>query len=463
MLLQELSKGKLAEKGGIMFCHACGADNDDGNRFCRSCGTELQSADPAASATAGAPLDQVAETAPSPAAEDDAGGKVCPACGTSFDAGMKFCDRDGAALVAAAAVVAPSPDPEEPAPPPAEQAQAPADTAAEPEEAAPAVAESAQVQSFCESCGSRLEPGDTFCASCGSRTEPPGESDRAEPSPEATDAAPDEMFQPQEAEPEPEPEPERAAYPEPSVTAPQVPEPAAIAAAGSPLTAPASAQPATDRKPETAAELPILAEPGVETEVEETPARKSRAWIWAIGAFAVLGAGGGAGYVYRDQVMAYAVKAGIPISTGSADAGALGDLAGEDTEAPAIPRVAGKYTAFLMDQEIEIEFEGEPEVLAQSRGTARYLNTVNGGRCVSRLVAIESGGIGGSTDSKVLFSQQPKDGEPPCGQDIPMQIDIDKQAMNADGRVSRLAVEWQSPETREVLMSGDLVIAEAAD
>lgn len=174
--------------------------------------------------------------------------------------------------------------------------------------------------------------------------------------------------------------------------------------------------------------------------------------VWAAGMLGLIAAVGGAGFVWREQLVA--------LIGGDAEEAAAAELAAVQA---GIPRVAGKYTAFLMDQEIEIAFEGGPDVLARATGTAHYLNTVNGGRCVSRLVAVESGGIGGDPNGKVLFSQQPKDGEPACGQDIPVLIDLDKQTIAGDGLVSRLLVEWQSPETGKVLMSGDLVLAESAE
>jgi hypothetical protein len=43
-----------------------------------------------------------------------------------------------------------------------------------------------------------------------------------------------------------------------------------------------------------------------------------------------------------------------------------------------------------------------------------------------------------------------------------MLIDIDKQAKGEGGLVGRIAIEWQSPETKEVLMSGDLVRADGS-
>jgi hypothetical protein len=315
------------------------------------------------------------------------------------------------------------------------------------------------LSAFCESCGFRLEAGDTFCSGCGAKVDAPGDSgDAVAELPTPTDPMPP------VAEAGPAPEGNGAqSSPSPDIAEDQPEFGATIAAmplAEDEVADEAQPAPAEDADPAQADILPETDDDALADETlaageqsawypDEAPKRKSRAPIWTAGIIAIIAAVGGAGYVYRDQVMAYAAKAGISLGTDTAG-GAEG---GAEV---AIPRVAGKYTAFLMDQDIEIEFEGEPAFLAQSKGTARYLNTVNGGRCVSRLVAIESGGIGGSTDSKVLFSQQPKEGEPPCGQDIPMQIDIDRQAMEKDGRVKRLVIEWQSAETREVLMSGTL-------
>jgi hypothetical protein len=434
-----------------MFCHACGTENEDGSRFCRSCGAPQIAAAPE---PAPEPEPVVAQ---SPQASADEA-KVCPTCNTEFPPALKFCDRDGTALVTVAISAAPSqPVALAPAEPAAEPEPAPTPEPTpkpEPElpvDASPASA--ALTLQFCDACGSQLLPEDAFCSECGARNEPLDQARVAQPVPPiavevtAPDAEQARAPEPQATEPDPGSVPDETAAAAPAQDAEAVP--------------PESEEQSGDAGDEThpwLATAPVATgeegagiadEAAFEYEPAEPDEKGRGILVWGIAGLVLLGVAGGAGYVWRDRV---AALAGL-------DSGAS-DTAEADEAKSGVPRVAGTYTAYLMDQEIEISFEGDPAVLAESKGTARYFNTVNGGRCVSRLVAIKSGGIGGEPSGKVLFSQQPKDGEPPCGKDIPMLIDIDKQAMGDNGLVSRLAIEWQSPETKEVLMSGNLDMAE---
>ena len=59
-----------------MFCSRCGHDNDDGNRFCVSCGAELAETDAAAAGTGDEKPDDAGETTPAPA--PGAGGEDKP-------------------------------------------------------------------------------------------------------------------------------------------------------------------------------------------------------------------------------------------------------------------------------------------------------------------------------------------------------------------------------------------------
>jgi hypothetical protein len=312
-----------------------------------------------------------------------------------------------------------------------------------------------QATHYCESCGSQLALGDVFCSECGTCNEPLGADPVApsvspvavtHPVAKTQSAARAELS----GEPKPEPKPRAEDFTEePAIIAPE-PHPFSVVAIekeerdtrdiGDPLPWVAPAPKATiNEDSEAAADIALDDEPA------ETDAKGRGMLVWALAGLLLLGVAGGASYAWREQL----------IALGGLDKGS-GETMQADAGRPGVPRVAGTYTAFLMDQEIEISFEGDAAVLAESRGTARYFNTINGGRCVSRLVAIQSGGIGGEPSGKVLFSQQPKEGELPCGKDIPMLIDIDKQAMGDNGLVSRLAIEWQSPETKEVLMTGNL-------
>jgi hypothetical protein len=392
--------------------------------------------------------------------------KACPLCGLRYEESMRFCAEDGAPLVAvvptAGAIepvepsappppLAAEPEPEPvanpeplaeatvlpeatepedaptlldegvpaaggtstedqglPSPPEAPPAEVEAAAAAspppipEPSEAVSGGSETsaASIRQFCDNCGAKLEPDAAFCSDCGTTVDQePAETGGAAFVATAMQA--------------------------PINTVPDRPEAAANEAQES--------DGDEDDLPEHA--------------IEE--GRGSRRWLWIVATLALLGGGAGAAYYYRDV---------LPISQVLATEETENKTEAEVTEkkAPLIPKVAGIYSAFLMDQEIEIEFEGEPAYLAESRGTARYLNTINGGRCVSRLVAIQSGGIGGEPSGKVLFSQQPKDGEPACAADIPMLINIADRKMTDEGVVSKLSIEWKSPETEEVLMNGEL-------
>lgn len=434
-----------------MFCHACGTENDDGSRFCRSCGTPQIAAAPAPEPEPVPEPDPEPVIAPPPVSAEAT--KVCPTCRSEFPPALKFCERDGTALVALA-VPAAAPEPATPAP---------AVPMPEPEPAAAAPAIASQATQYCESCGSPLAPDDVFCSECGARSEPLAQAPDASPpapvaeAPAAPDLPPVAPVAAVELPAEPEAVP---AVDEPAIDA-ATQDAGAASPEGDeahdtgdieealPWLAPASAVEADDEAaPDTVVEDAARDDDWSEPEAEG----RSRMLVWSLAGLVLLGVAGGAGYIWRDRLTALAGLDQGAAVTAEADAAQSG-----------VPRVAGTYTAFLMDQEIEISFEGDPAVLAEAKGTARYFNTVNGGRCVSRLVAIQSGGIGGEPSGKVLFSQQPKDGEPPCGKDIPMLIDIDKQAMGENGLVSRLAIEWQSPETKEVLMSGDLVLTNTAD
>lgn len=435
-----------------MFCNSCGAKNEDGSRFCRECGNGLQT--PATRLPTQPEPDEAEVSTPDPvesAPAPEPAQRVCPKCGSVYDDGMLFCAQDGTKLepavsVLSAAELEAEPEAEmqpvadaEPAPDsdanlapdaPEEAETEPTDLheEAETEEADPPEAPAAnQVENTeeadpvstppCQNCGAPLEDGASFCMECGTRVSDQGQT---------------------QAEPQPEP---KASEPPASE-----PEPPAVALPVAPLT---QAPIAADVDPEPADVSQDFDQPDMEPFYEdERPASNAGKFALIGVLIAALMLGGGAGYYYWDKITA-AVQPPSEESEFEAPASA----------APVIPRVAGTYTAFLMDQEIEIEFVGAPSVLAEAAGTARYVNTINGGRCTSRLVAIESGGIGGDTSAKVLFSQQAVDGEPACSADIPVLIDINDEARSDDGVVESLAVEWKAPGSDEILMSGDLTRA----
>jgi uncharacterized OB-fold protein len=450
-----------------MFCHVCGTQNDEGSRFCRSCGAPQLVAAPLS-------LEKPVQPSVEGAVEGDATAfKVCPSCGTEFPPSLKFCDRDGAALVARDASlieVEASTDPAPAAPVMAPRPEPDPEPEAEPEfEDAPLVtapstaadnAASAGVQ-YCENCGAALSPEDVFCSECGSRNQPvdAGVETTAlplNPDPPAAIEEPEAPAQPSVVV-EPDPGPitdDLTSVAVPALAPRDVPQSEEGDARAPEVTVAVDDAPHSDTVAPVAPGPDFIesvsdSDPGAEITAPE--AKRGGKMVWVLTGLVLTGAVAGAAFVWRDQLTG--------LTGGSSDSAVASPT---DNANPDIPRVAGTYTAFLMDQEIEISFEGKPAVLAEAKGTARYLNTVNGGRCVSRLVAIESGGIGGEPSGKVLFSQQPVDNEPPCGKDIPMLIDIDKQAKGEGGLVGRIAIEWQSPETKEVLMSGDLVRADGS-
>jgi uncharacterized OB-fold protein len=137
----------------MITCPNCGAQNDDGNRFCDQCGTRL---DAQASASPPAP----ATDQPTVAAQN------CPNCGSPVMPGEAFCDNCGAALTAPAAAPAAS----------TAAADAPTMLAAPP--AAPAATSAAPAAPgdvpmiVCAVCGHHNLPGEAFCDNCGAALTP---------------------------------------------------------------------------------------------------------------------------------------------------------------------------------------------------------------------------------------------------------------------------------------------------
>jgi pSer/pThr/pTyr-binding forkhead associated (FHA) protein/predicted amidophosphoribosyltransferase len=142
----------------MITCPSCGAQNDDGNRFCDQCGTRL---DAPAAATPPPATDQ-----PTVAAQN------CPNCGSPVMPGEAFCDNCGAALTPPAA--APAADPA------AASADAPTMLAAPPAAAAAVVPPAATGTSapgdvpmvVCAVCGHHNLPGEAFCDNCGAALTP---------------------------------------------------------------------------------------------------------------------------------------------------------------------------------------------------------------------------------------------------------------------------------------------------
>lgn len=124
---------------------------------------------------------------------------------------------------------------------------------------------------------------------------------------------------------------------------------------------------------------------------------------------------------------------------------------------PAIPRLLGAYKGHFADQDIVITIAGDtPKTLVESAGVAHYANVVNGGTCAAAFVPVKGGGVGGVVGNAVDFKQTPVAGEPECGADIPVRIDISGEVKGKDGLVTAMQVQWLDPKTGEVLMQGPL-------
>jgi Meckel syndrome type 1 protein len=104
-----------------MKCLTCGAENKEGAKFCRGCGSTIQAGSP-------------------PPITTDPQGKPCAACQTVNKVNAKFCQKCGHnfGLVAVA---------------PAEQCSAPADKSLE--------------GKSCPACSNQLKPDAKFCGKCG--------------------------------------------------------------------------------------------------------------------------------------------------------------------------------------------------------------------------------------------------------------------------------------------------------
>lgn len=344
--------------------------------------------------------------------------RFCPTCGTGYPADERFCMHDGTPLPAGAPV-------------PVVEAAAPADPPATVDAIAEPIAE---------------EPP---------QPEPVSEAPEAEV--EAEVAVPEEL--PTEA-----PVP---ASPEPAPPAPPLTEVAA-----EDLACPVcglSFEPGVrfcDRDgarlvPKAEAEAALAtAAPPVSDEPEETAweddwdsaeyaAPKRNYLVLGLLAVAVLLAGGG-GYAYWAGHLA-------PWLGGDAQSNVASAADAVDDNRP-VPGLLGNYTAHLADQDISLMVTADrPQALVSASAIVSYLNVVTGNTCTASLIPVSGGGVGGDTSNAVSFRQEPVADKPACPRDIPVRMEIVTVPEGSDGIVGSVNVEWLSPGTDEVLMSGTLL------
>lgn len=276
--------------------------------------------------------------------------------------------------------------------------------------------------SFCDQCGSRVEPGHAFCGECGHRLVTGAEA-----------AAPGPVPEPQ---PLPEPEPPVVVDPAPVPEVPPVPEP-------EPEPEPES-QPLSEQEPTP---TPVAEPEAIPAMIEtvpaewdwEEPVRKRAKWPWLLLALAVIG---GAGYYGWGRYYGPGTGIDPELIVGGKGAGAP---AGSATGNPNAPTLAGRYTAHIADQQITFDF-GAAQALAQAKGTADYANSVTGKSCASVLTPatkVPEGLPPGAT----AFDQSPREGFTACSAKIPISIEIEGKG---------IAVKWYKPGTTKVLMTGTL-------
>lgn len=162
----------------MKFCPQCGANFEQGARFCQECGFDAHTIEPENQETSKEALP--AETDLPEVASNTA--VKCRQCGSAMGPDDRFCEKCGAdnalpaaeplaGVVAVPAVAQPEP------------------LVAAVDEPVPAVQQpSANAGGFCEECGSPMEEGSNFCEQCGanmaqSKAEPVAEPVGQEPGP----------------------------------------------------------------------------------------------------------------------------------------------------------------------------------------------------------------------------------------------------------------------------------------
>ncbi|MEZ4404823.1 MAG: zinc ribbon domain-containing protein [Kofleriaceae bacterium] len=158
-----------------MRCSKCGHDNPPGAGFCLNCGNSLHAAGPANSgglgaSPGGAPVSTAGQGPGLPA--------TCPSCRTDNPPGMRFCRNCGTVLQTSSPGILPTPylggAPAAMAPPPMAPPPMAPPPMAPPLMAPPPMASHAT--GACPRCGAGIQPGFAFCQQCGFRVAAPAVS-----------------------------------------------------------------------------------------------------------------------------------------------------------------------------------------------------------------------------------------------------------------------------------------------
>lgn len=131
-----------------LLCPSCGAENENGTKYCCGCGKALFNNCPTCGASVGLGKKFCPECGGSMTVEKK---QICPKCGASVDEGKKFCPDCGSLIKVKS--VCPSCGVE------VEDGQ----------KFCPECGSSISGQKLCPSCGAKVADGKKFCAQCGSK------------------------------------------------------------------------------------------------------------------------------------------------------------------------------------------------------------------------------------------------------------------------------------------------------
>lgn len=427
----------------IVFCAACGTQNDGSSKFCSGCGgalTARPSAPPMATPPPPAPTADASESPREAPVVIGPAVNRCPACGQTAPATQRFCHFDGAPLAAAppepvgAAAVALSITTPPPLPP-AQALPTPPDLAAsfetqQPPEApipvaqvaaspapmespsvidpaipAPAISAPSTVadrtsdpMQHCPACGIVFPAGVRFCDQDGTLLISGG-ADAVEAAAERGDA------------------PWLLPYP------------------------------ARSSEGETDDDYP-----------DDDRSSNRRGFVPAVVAAVLLVLFAGGGYAFWSG----AFDRWLGRNETSTKLGDTSDLIAENQRVaaslPKTPGLLGRYSAHLADQDIVLAIEQNTptSALRSFTATLTYSNAVNGGTCTASLTA--TGDREGSTPGfAVSFRQGPVPGQPSCPAELPVTLDITGQPTDANGVVASISAEWRKPDSDDVLMKGILL------